>query len=618
MHQLLARQLYQLCGIETAEQLAECLEELYNLPSRSRLAVLVNNLSELLDHVNATCEQNQQQLDAFLQTNEEKAASTLYQPRISNYEQLVASVRDLATKLQTSNERVEVSSTGEELDELLTLLPLLVERRQLELFNQRFAMDQHAIISITDIYGNITFVNDKFVSVSGYSREELVGKNHRIINSGTHPRDFFHTMWRTITQGQVWHGEICNRTKQGSLYWVDSTVVPLLNEAGRPKEYISIRTDITGQKMLSEKIAASEQQYRSLVENVHEVIFQMDAQGRWLFLNNAWTSITGFEVEASLGKSFLDYVHHDNLDKTLTIIQQLFDHEISAYRGELRFYNNYGGYCWFEVSVQRETLEGTDNPTFTGTLHDISERHRIAQLQSEFIAVVSHELRTPITSIRGSLSLLDASMQNLLQEPQQKLLHIAHKNSERLVSLVNDILDMEKLMAGKMSMRTDPIDLVALAELAIDANAAYAHTYEVTFALCQRPAEALVLGDANRLMQVISNLLSNAAKYSPKGRQVDIDITLDQDGAKVSVHDYGPGIPLEFRPRVFNAFAQANSSDTRRQGGTGLGLKISKTLVEKMGGSMGFDSELGVGTRFWFKLPLAERQFDEQQPNTAL
>jgi len=215
-------------------------------------------------------------------------------------------------------------------------------------------------------------------------------------------------------------------------------------------------------------------------------------------------------------------------------------------------------------------------------------------------------LRTPITSIRGSLGLLDAGMAGPIAEGPLKLIKIAHKNSQRLVTLVNDILDMEKLMAGKMSLQITQVDLVELIALAIDANTAYAQTCNTSLRFCPGPPKALVLTDPDRLMQVLSNLISNACKFSPSDKPVEIQISLDQGNAKIWVKDRGPGIPLEFRGRIFSAFAQADSSDTRQQGGTGLGLKISKTLIEKMQGNIGFDSELGLGTCFWITLPLAQ------------
>lgn len=626
MHPSLARQLRRLCGIENAEQLAQRLQELHDTARTPELAAFANGLVAIFARVNSTYEQNDRDLALRSRSLEQSSAelSTINDQMrndIASRNRVLQSVREAVNTLLENNNVICGTSADDDLEGLSALLPILVEQQEqhrLELANQRFAMDQHAIVSITDTQGNIRYVNDRFCQISGYAREELLGKNHRIVSSHHHNPFFYDNLWRTISTGNVWRGEICNKDKNHNLYWVDSTIVPFLDDDGKPYQYIGILTDISNSKRMAAKVAASEQQYRSLVENVREVIFQLDELGRWVFLNSAWTEITGFEVKDSISRNFLDYVFHDDIDKTFAVFQQLAIGKIHSHRSEKRFYDNHGGYCWFEVTLQSEIDPQTHSLIFTGTLNDITERRRIAQLQSEFISVVSHELRTPLTSIRGSLGLLEAGHGGPLAETQQKLVNIAHKNSQRLVALVNDILDMEKLMAGKMSIKSDQLNLVQLAESAIEANAAYAHTYGVKFKLCMHPTEAIIQGDADRLMQVMSNLLSNAAKYSPKDRPVEIDIINEHNHTKVSVRDYGPGIPVEFRPRVFSAFAQADSSDTRQQGGTGLGLKISKTLVEKMGGRMGFDTELGTGTSFWFQMPLTSKKDSEFHFQAAL
>lgn len=612
MHPTLARQLRRLCGVETEVELVQRLSDLQKAELTPELRFFVEGMGELLKRVNSTYEQSDRDLALRSRSLEQSSIelneiNQKMRTDLASRNRVLQSVRDTASKLLDKSEQIHHIPGADDLEGFSSLLPILIEQqeqRRLELFNQRFAMDQHAIVSITDTQGVINYVNDKFCEISDYSRNQLLGKTHKIINSNYHSTEFFHELWETIRSGKVWHGEICNKTKSGKLYWVESTIVPFLEDSGRPYQYISIRTDITERKHMAEKILASEQQYRTLVESVREVIFQMDHQGNLRFLNPVWEDITRFSVEETLGKNFLDVVHHDDIDQAFAIFKRLCDYEITSYKGELRFYNKKGKFCWLELTIQSETDEASNELRFTGTLNDITERRRIAQLQSEFVSVVSHELRTPITSIRGSLGLLDAGMAGHIDEAPLKLIKIAHKNSLRLVTLVNDILDMEKLMAGKMSLNMSGINLINLIEHAIESNSAYAQTYNTKFLLCARPDKAIVVADPDRLIQVLNNLFSNAAKFSPPERAIEISISIEQTQAIVSVRDYGPGIPTEFRSRIFSAFAQADSSDTRKQGGTGLGLKISKTLIEKMGGSIGFESEEGIGTCFWFSLPL--------------
>jgi len=612
MHPTLARQLRRLCGIESHAELAQRLTSFQALHLAPELRSLVDGMSELFARVNSTYEQNDRDLDLRSRSLEQSSAelnaiNKQMREDIVSRNRVLQSVRDAADKLLDQSEAIFSIPNADDLEGLSALLPILIEQqeqRRIELFNQRFAMDQHAIVSITDTKGIINYVNDKFCNISDYQRDELIGKTHNMINSKTHDKSFFNELWSTISQGKVWHGEICNKSRNGRLYWVESTIVPFLDESGKPYQYISIRTDITERKHMAEKIIASEQQYRNLIESVRDAIFQMDYQGNFTFLNPAWEDITHFKIQETLGRNFLDFVHHDDVDHAVTIFKKLCDYDITTYKGELRFYDKRGQFRWVELTLQGEIEESTNQPRFTGTLNDVTERRRIAQLQSEFVSVVSHELRTPITSIRGSLGLLDAGMAGHIDEAPLKLIRIAHKNSQRLVTLVNDILDMEKLMAGKMSLNMSSINLISLVELAIEANTAYAHTCNTQLTLLKSPPEAMVIADPDRLMQVLNNLLSNAAKFSPPERAVEVSISIKATQARVSVRDYGSGIPVEFRARIFSAFAQADTSDTRKQGGTGLGLKISKTLIEKMGGEIDFESEEGVGTCFWFSLPL--------------
>jgi PAS domain S-box-containing protein len=235
---------------------------------------------------------------------------------------------------------------------------------------------------------------------------------------------------------------------------------------------------------------------------------------------------------------------------------------------------------------------------------DISDRLRINQLKTEFISVVSHELRTPLTSIRGSLSLLESGVVGELNASALELVRIAHSNSKRLISLVNDILDIDKLANGKMSMKSEPVDLIALLHTAIEANAPYASSLQVGLILEQQVLSAHSLGDYGRLMQVMANLISNAAKFSPEGESVVIRISRHGQSHHIAVSDRGPGIPLAFQAHLFEPFTQADGTNTRQQGGSGLGLPITKALIENMHGSLHFHSVPEAGTTFWFELPV--------------
>jgi signal transduction histidine kinase/DNA-binding response OmpR family regulator len=253
-------------------------------------------------------------------------------------------------------------------------------------------------------------------------------------------------------------------------------------------------------------------------------------------------------------------------------------------------------------------------------LRDVTERRRLEQLKSEFVSTVSHELRTPLTSIRASLGLVVGGVAGEVSEDVRELLEIAHNNSERLVLLVNDILDMEKIESGRLEFRRERQNARRLLEQAVDANRAYGAQFEVSFRLEAEEQDAAVYADAARIQQVLANLLSNAAKFSPQGGVVEVSLVVDAGDVAFRVRDHGRGIPPEFRNRIFQRFAQADSSDVRQKGGTGLGLSISKAIIEHHGGSIGFEDAEGGGTCFWFTLPrLAERltQMPPTEPQAA-
>ena len=240
---------------------------------------------------------------------------------------------------------------------------------------------------------------------------------------------------------------------------------------------------------------------------------------------------------------------------------------------------------------------------YRGSATDITNRIEVENMKSEFVSTVSHELRTPLTSIHGSLGLVTGGAVGEVPAQARDLIEIAGKNCERLIALVNDILDMEKIESGRMEYKFDLVDLDILVEQAIRANQAYGSEFDVAFVLTDTETGARVQGDGERLTQVLANLLSNAAKFSPAGEDVGISITRNDGAFRVSVKDSGNGVPEEFRDRIFEKFSQADSSDARQGGGTGLGLSISKAIVDEHGGRIDFDTEIGRGTTFYFDLP---------------
>ena len=233
-----------------------------------------------------------------------------------------------------------------------------------------------------------------------------------------------------------------------------------------------------------------------------------------------------------------------------------------------------------------------------------TERKRLERLKDEFVSTVSHELRTPLTSISGSLGLLTGNAAGILPDPMARLLAIAHTNSQRLVRLVNDILDIEKMEAGRVVFNFRRTDVRSVVEQAIDANRGFAEGYGVRIRLEDACAAAVdVRADPDRLLQVVTNLLSNAIKFSPANNEVVVAIERGTDMVRLTVRDRGSGIPVDFKPLIFEKFAQADAKDARQKGGTGLGLSIVKQIVDRLSGEVGFADALGGGTIFHVHLP---------------
>ncbi|MDD9901594.1 MAG: CHASE domain-containing protein, partial [Alphaproteobacteria bacterium] len=365
-----------------------------------------------------------------------------------------------------------------------------------------------------------------------------------------------------------------------------------------------------------------------ILSSASYMIVATDSAGRVILFNNAAEKHLGYKAEEVIGRSTPAIWHdaHEVTERAEELSQELGapvvpDFDVFAVKPEIEGQET-RDWTFIDKNNRRFPVSLTVTPLrdskeniagYLGIAEDITERREMDRMKNEFISIVSHELRTPLTSIRGSLGLLEGTMFSDIPEKAMNLIKIAHKNSERLILLINDILDLDKITAGKMRFTLKPEDTASLVYMGVEINAAYAEKHGVTFVAEALPEDLVVNVDADRWQQVFSNLLSNAAKFSPEGGGVAITVEAVERNIRVSVQDKGPGIPVEFRERIFSKFSQADSAMTRQKGGTGLGLNISKEIVTRMGGTIGFDTEVGQGTTFWFEFPDMKHAASEKE-----
>lgn len=488
-----------------------------------------------------------------------------------------------------------------------------MQRWQLDALHE--AADRHAIISMTDIAGRITYVNDKFCTLSGFSREELLGTTHSLIKSGRHSREFYADLWRAITGGGTWHGEVCNRKKSGEIYWVSATIMPVVDGAGKPAGYVSIRTDITLFKQTQEKLQESTQRYKFFIDNVEEGVVVCD-QGIIVDASERWFELFRCRREDAIGQPVMSFTAASVVPMALQVIESkwaepyesvMLRHDGTTFPAIVRGRNQMVGErelrltTVLDISRQKENEQAVQASKL--------EAERANQAKTEFLSSMSHELRTPLNAIFGFAQLLefDESLDRDQQDSVQEIL----KAASHLLGLLNEVLDLAKIESGHMTLS---IEIVLLASVFDECEQLLRPLVSERQISLHMPAASTVAvwADRVRLKQVLLNLLSNAIKYNrPQG---EVRLTVEANGGyfRIVVADSGNGIAPEDLARLFQPFNRLDAEHSKIEG-TGIGLVISRRLVEAMDGAIGVDSTLGQGSRFWIDLPQADLEMANLQ-----
>lgn len=360
---------------------------------------------------------------------------------------------------------------------------------------------------------------------------------------------------------------------------------------------VSLQFESKDQKNALQK---NEDRYKILLDTASDAFYFSDLDGHMLDVNTHACKNLGYSHDELLQMSVSDIDIGPNPEIITPLWPQLEKGEVIQIESIHRRKDG----TTFPVEVNVGLIQINNIKYFSVLARDITERKRIDKLKNEFISTVSHELRTPLTSIRGALGLINGGALGELPVKVMEILKIAGNNTERLLLLINDILDIQKYESGQFELSKNPIKVMPLIKQSIQENAAYGDAYKVKYVITNELENVIIDADKNRLMQVMANLLSNAAKFSHENQNVEISTSAIDDGfIRISIKDYGYGIPKDFKPKIFARFTQFDSSDTRSKGGTGLGLSISKLIIEKHGGRIDFTSEEGKGTTFYIDIP---------------
>ena len=527
-----------------------------------------------------------------------------------------------------------------------------------ELADQKFALDQHAIVAVTDVQGTITYVNDKFCTISQYSENELIGQNHRILNSGHHPKEFFQQMYHSVANGKVWHGEIKNRAKDGSIYWVDTTIVPTLSVEGKPRQYIAIRADITERKRAADALAEQTKELsrsqqaleaqsfmlQSVLDNMAEGLVAADEHGKFLIWNRAAERIVGYgPADISTSEWSEHYGSYLPDGVTLFPTQQLplvraIHGEASTAEMFLRSPKVTQG-VWIEASGS--PLRAKDGTVHGGVVafRDITKRkadelqiqqlndeleHRVAERTAQletankeleaFSYSVSHDLRAPLRHIGGFSKMLAEEFGAALDPEAQRYVERIQAGTQKMGLLVDELLNLARV--GRHALNRQPIRLNAIISEVIAMLQPDREGRQVEWVIAELP---LVECDPVLVKQIFQNLLANALKFTRSRAPAIIEIshkeTADDQGPVFMIRDNGIGFNMKYVDKLFGVFQRLHSTEDFE--GTGIGLVTVQRIVHKHGGRVWAEGEVDKGAAFCFTLGAAKQGESKSSIATA-
>ncbi|MBI5078130.1 MAG: PAS domain S-box protein [Candidatus Yonathbacteria bacterium] len=475
------------------------------------------------------------------------------------------------------------------------------------------AIENSIIVSITDEKGDIIYANQKFIDISKYSQEELLGQNHRILKSGHQPQEMFVEMWATISSGKIWRGEIKNRAKDGGYYWVDAIIAPVLGSDGKPKKYIATRVVITERKNAEKKL----REYLKKIEllkatsdaflaSIGEGLITTDKTGKIIEVNPSTEKMLGWRKEELVGKQMTEIII--GLDENDEIIpQEKRSVTVALATGKetptiaKQYIAKDGKYV---------PVAGTINPVILdneligaiAVFRDTTREAEIERTRRDILSIASHQLRTPLSGTKWLIETLKKGVNGTLTKKQEEYLDQIYKINERMTTLVHDMLSVLRIESDIAQPKKERVSSSMLFDVLFETQSDVAKSKHIILRL-QKNEEYII--ETNRIMlrNILENLISNAINYSPKGGEVIVSIEKKSNELVFAVKDFGIGIPKNERAQIFKRFYRASNAKTFDTRGTGLGLYIVATLAEKIGARISFESEERKGSTFYVHIP---------------